>query len=477
MLEWWSPTGQGLFFWLHSGHTVSTVREPSAASSSSFVALHDWVDPMNKDDDEEEDDEKGDGIDPAEEDVEVGWVGEPVTTARLEECDCDEVLEEVEEGNFSDGRIDTAAGSTAEDEEEGCDKSDDVDNEEAEIPFRVGAACADNELLSADNENAEVDDDIFCLRSAEELIGAELGGCILVLSIVCIGESDIFNSYIEVSVSGSFDICVAGGEERTTLEVEGVGEVRLVGNIEADSLVWFVGVAEFKIELLVRGTFDGPVATEEDESDPVADSKEDSDMDNEVDDTFASGTEAVDSVDAVVFDTKFLFTVTAAAVGVICTGAVVLLFAGRGDVEGATPLDFLVAPDEVAEFEVATVEDVGATCAGEATASVVDDEVFCLLFLRKPTFTTPFAAELPLLLAVVSWTPVRIGGALEMGEVVDGSATTAVRAGLATLGTLFGGGAAVKFPPDNGAPPGNDADDNDNGGVVTENELNNEDTV
>lgn len=53
---------------------------------------------------------------------------------------------------------------------------------------------------------------------------------------------------------------------------------------------------------------------------------------------------------------------------------------------------FFVAPEEVAEFEVATVEDVGAACAGEATASVVDDEVFCLLFLRKPTFTTPFAA-------------------------------------------------------------------------------------
>lgn len=139
---------------------------------------------MNKDDDEEEDDEKGDGNDPAEEDVEVGWVGEPVTTARLEERACDEVLEEEEEeGNFSDGRIDTAAGSTT--EEEGCDKSDEVDiDEEEETPFRVGAACANNALLSADDDNAEVDDDIFCLRSAEELIGAELGGCILVLSIV-----------------------------------------------------------------------------------------------------------------------------------------------------------------------------------------------------------------------------------------------------------------------------------------------------
>lgn len=61
-----------------------------------------------------------------------------------------------------------------------------------------------------------------------------------------------------------------------------------------------------------------------------------------------------------------------------------------------------------------------------------------------------------------------------MGEVVD-SATTAVRAGLETLGALFGGGAAVKMAPDNGAPPANDTDDN--GGVVTENELNNEDTV
>lgn len=122
-------------------------------------------------------------------------------------------------------------------------------------------------------------------------------------------------------MSGSFDICVAGGEERAALEVDEVGEDRLVGNIVVDSLVWLVGVAEFKIDLLARGTFDGPVVTEEDESDPVADSKEDFEVDNEA---FASVTEAVESVDAVVFDTMFLlFTVTAAAVGAICAGAVV----------------------------------------------------------------------------------------------------------------------------------------------------------
>ena len=173
-LEWWSPTGQGLFFWLHSGHTVSTVSDPSAASSSSFVALQDWLDPMNKDDDEEEDDEKGDGYDPEEEE-EVGWVGEPVTTARLVARVVVVVLvavEEEEEGNVSDGRIDTAAG---------CDNNSDEVDDDVDDPVRVKAACADSALLSAGVDNAEVDDDIFCLRSVEELIGAELGGCILEL--------------------------------------------------------------------------------------------------------------------------------------------------------------------------------------------------------------------------------------------------------------------------------------------------------
>lgn len=60
-----------------------------------------------------------------------------------------------------------------------------------------------------------------------------------------------------------------------------------------------------------------------------------------------------------------------------------------------------------------------------------------------------------------------------MGAVADDSA---VRAGVAKLGTLFDGGAVVKIELDNdGAPPGIDTDDN--GGGVTENELNNEDTV
>jgi hypothetical protein len=49
-----------------------------------------------------------------------------------------------------------------------------------------------------------------------------------------------------------------------------------------------------------------------------------------------------------------------------------------------------------------------------------------------------------------------------------------VREGLSELVTVFGGGAAVKFAPDDGAP-GNDTDDN--GGLTTDSELNKEETV
>ena len=233
-----------------------------------------------------------------------------------------------------------------------------------------------------------MDDDGFGLRSVDELIGAEFGGCILGVSSDSVWESDMFISYMDVSVSDCLDCCgVAGdGEESTDffMEEEEEEEGReddkdirfVVDSVDGSLLLWVVGVAGFDMEVLVSGAFNGIVADEEFVFDPEADNNEEVAVDGK--DSFASVNAAVKIAAAVAFTISFW---------------VVELAAVSEDVDEDAPFDFFGVLEEAAafngdEFEglvvTTTVGGIGVSCADVTAVSA-----FCLLFRRKPTFTTP----------------------------------------------------------------------------------------
>lgn len=194
----------------------------------------------------------------------------------------------------------------------------------------------------------------------------------------------MFISYMDVSVSDGLDCCVAGDEDERTAflidEEEGGGDdtdTRFVGNTDG-SLVCVVGVAGFDMELLIGGAFNEIAAVEEFVIGPDADNEEEAAVDGR--DSFASVNDEVKVVGAVALDASFW---------------AVELAATRDDVDKDTPFDFFGVLEEAATLNGGAFAELVFTTAvggvGVGCGDETDDSAFCLLFLRKPTFTTPVA--------------------------------------------------------------------------------------